>query len=237
MRTQITATLIIIGLGLCGSACRKEEAAPPPVLQTVRAAKAQALEPDAPDRYAATISHFAQADLAFKSTGIVERIYQLRGADRRMRNVQAGDSVSPNIELAVVRTTEYQQRIAQSRAQLDQTKAQAAQATITLSQAELDYRRASKLFDSASITKPEYEQAKTRYDSARASVDAAGAAQANARAAVEQTELALQDTSLRAPFGGWITARNIETGRLVQNSTVGFSIIDTRLVKAIFAAA
>ena len=45
----------------------------------------------------------------------------------------------------------------------------------------------------------------------------------------------MSDTSLRAPFGGWITARNVERGSLVGNATVGFSIVDTHVVKANFA--
>ena len=40
---------------------------------------------------------------------------------------------------------------------------------------------------------------------------------------------------MRAPFPGWITARNVERGSVVGNATIGFSIVDTHIVKAIFA--
>jgi multidrug efflux system membrane fusion protein len=83
--------------------------------------------------------------------------------------------------------------------------------------------------------KPQYDQAKGRYESAQASVAGAQAAIANARTVVDQGKLSLGDTSLHAPFTGWITARNVETGSLVGNSTVGFSMMDTHLVKAVFA--
>ena len=47
--------------------------------------------------------------------------------------------------------------------------------------------------------------------------------------------LSLNDTLLRAPFSGWITARNVDRGSIVGNTVVGFSMIDTQMVKAAFA--
>jgi RND family efflux transporter MFP subunit len=52
---------------------------------------------------------------------------------------------------------------------------------------------------------------------------------------VSQASLTLNDTSVHASFAGWVTARNVERGSLVGNTTVGFSIVDTHVVKAIFA--
>src|SRR6266852_5385379 len=72
-------------------------------------------------------------------------------------------------------------------------------------------------------------------EAAEASVKGGEAAVANARAALSEMKLSLSDTSLRAPFGGWISARNVDRGTLVSNATVGFSMVDTHLVKAEFA--
>jgi RND family efflux transporter MFP subunit len=58
---------------------------------------------------------------------------------------------------------------------------------------------------------------------------------AKAAAAVKEAELSLRDTTLNAPFGGWITARNVDRGSLVDGKTIGFTIEDTHLVKAAFA--
>src|SRR5262249_14613845 len=69
-----------------------------------------------------------------------------------------------------------------------------------------------------------------------ATVKAAEGGVANARAAVNEAKLSLSDTALHAPFAGWISARNVERGSLVGNTTVGFSMVDTHLVKAVFAA-
>jgi multidrug resistance efflux pump len=244
------------------AACRKENVNQPSV-QTVTAGVVQTIQSDTPERYSATIAPIAQVDLAFKSAGLIERIHQVRGADGRMRDVQAGDRVAKGTELALVRTADYQQRVDQAaaqlaqseaqrtqiEAQLGQSEAQLAQAQANFSEAGIEYTRATNLFQSASLIKPQFDQAKGRYDStaaavkaAESSVKAAAAAVkvgeagvANARAALSEATLSLSDTSLRAAFDGWISARNVDRGTLVGNTTVGFSMMDTHLVKAEFA--
>ena len=61
-----------------------------------------------------------------------------------MRDVQAGDYVAKDSELAVVRTTDYQHRVDQTAAQVRQSEAQLKQA-----RAQLDQARAN--FDEAEI--------------------------------------------------------------------------------------
>ena len=238
----------LAGAALLLAACQKQTAIEPSV-QAVTAGVVATIQPDTPERYSATIAPIAQVDLAFKSAGLIEKICQVRGADGRMRNVQAGDKVGRDTELALVRTMDYRQRVdqstaqlAQSEAQLAQAEAQLAQARANFSEAEIEYTRATNLFQSASLVKPQFDQAKGRYESvtasvkaAEASVKGAEAAVANARAALSEVKLSLSDTSLRAPFDGWISARNVDRGTLVGNATVGFSMMDTHLVKAEFA--
>jgi multidrug efflux system membrane fusion protein len=244
--TLLAATALL----LCG--CGKEKQLEPPI-QTVRADIVQQIEPGTEgggtERYSASVSPFAQVDLAFKSGGIVEHVLEIHGADGRIRSVQAGDKVAKDTELARVRPLDYQQRVdqaeaqrAQSEAQLAQARAQLAQARANFTEADIEYARASNLFQSASLVKPQYDQAKGRYEVGAASVAAAEAAVktaeagvANAQTTVSEAKLSLSDTALRAPFGGWISARNVDLGSLVGNSTIGFTIVDTHLVKAVFA--
>src|SRR4030095_13539333 len=96
-----------------------------PVIQVVRAGVVEEIQPTAEERYSVSIEPFEKVDLAFKSGGIVERILQVRGADNRTRNVQAGDKVGRNAELAQVRSLDY-------RHSLEQTEAQHAQAQGTM---------------------------------------------------------------------------------------------------------
>jgi RND family efflux transporter MFP subunit len=221
-------------LFLLATACKKETA-PEQVIQTVRAGTVDQISPEAAERYSATISPIQTIDMAFKSAGLIDRIHQVHGADGRTRDVQAGDQVSKGTELAVVRALDYEQRVQQAQAQVAQYEAQLTQAQASFREAEIEYNRAKTLFESASLVKPQYDQAKGRYESTQASVAVAQAAIATSRTLVDQAKLSLGDTALRAPFTGWITARNVETGSLVGNSTVGFSMMDTHLVKAVFA--
>jgi len=247
MRGQVLLTGVALLLASCGKQEQRE-----PTIQTVRAGVVEQIQPDsegAPsERYSASLEPLAQVDLAFKSGGIVEEILQVRGADGRLRNVQSGDGVGKDTVLARVRPLDYQHRLdqaeaqrAQSEAQLSQAQAQLAQARATLGEADIEYTRANHLFQSASLVKPQYDQAKGRYDATAASVAAAEAAVkaaeagvANARAAGNEAKLSLSDTELRAPFAGWISARNVDRGSLVGNTTACFSIVDTHLVKAVF---
>jgi multidrug efflux system membrane fusion protein len=174
-------------------------------------------------------------DLAFKSAGIVDQIHPVRGADGRIRPVQAGDQVAQGTELAVIRRLDYQQRVQQAQDQTGQAIAQLQQAEAGLRQAEQDYTRANNLYQTASLTKPEYDQAKARLDSATAQVAGARSALETARMSVSEANLVLSDTSLRAPFTGWIIARNVEKGSLAGNTTIGFSMVDISTVKAVFA--
>jgi RND family efflux transporter MFP subunit len=149
--------------------------------------------------------------------------------------VQAGDKVAKGSELAVVRRLDYEQRVEQAQEQLRQAQAQQAAAEAAFRQADQDYTRAGNLYKTASLTRPEYDQAKARYESTQAQIDAAKATVAAAGTAISQAQLALSDTRLCAPVDGWIVARNVEAGSLVGGATVGFSMMSTAAVKAVFA--
>jgi RND family efflux transporter MFP subunit len=236
----LTAALVLTG-------CRKERH-PEPVIQVVRAGYTEEIHPGPEERYSVSLEPFDKVDLAFKSSGIVQGILQVRGADGRIRNAQAGDKVARNVELAQVRPIDYQHALeqaeaqrAQAEAQLTHAQAELAVARANFDTAKIDYTRANNLFQSASLVKPQYDQAKGRYDSDAASVAAAEAAvkvaqdgAASAEAAVKEAKLSLRDTTLNAPFSGWITARNVDRGSVVNGSTIGFTIVDTHLVKAAF---
>jgi len=71
-----------------------------PVVQVVRAGVVEEIQPNPDERYSVSIEPLEKVDLAFKSGGIVEGILQVSGADGRTRNVQAGDKVDRNAELA-----------------------------------------------------------------------------------------------------------------------------------------
>jgi RND family efflux transporter MFP subunit len=255
-------SVFLVGAAFFLANCSKQKQVEP-VIQVVRAGVVEEIQPAAEERYSVSIEPFEKVDLAFKSGGIVERILHVRGADGRMRNVQAGDKVAANAELAQVRPLDYQHALeqveaqhAQAQAQWAQAQAQRAQAQAELAQArahfntaQVEYVRTTNLFQSASLVKQQYDEAKGRYEADSAAVAAAEeglkaagdgvkAAEngvAKAAAAVKEARLSLRDTALNAPFAGWISARNVDRGSLVDGKTIGFTIEDTHLVKAAFA--
>jgi len=204
-------------LALAGCSKAGSEA---PQLRPVRAVEVGLIQIGGGVRYSANIDPYSQVDLAFKSGGYIAQIRQVRGADGRMRDVGEGDWVTKGTVLALVRLDDYEHKLAEAKAQL--SRAQASQ-----EQAKLAYDRTSILYSSQSATKPDYDNAKAQNDITAASVR-------DAEAAVAQAQTALNDCSLRAPFDAWVLKRNVEIGSLVGANTVGFSLADTRSVKAVF---
>jgi multidrug efflux system membrane fusion protein len=122
--------------------------------------------------------------------------------------------------LAQIRVQDLKNQADESGAQVDSTVAQHAQA-------EQDFNRAKALYATQSLTKPDYDQAQARFDSTLASVN-------QSKAALRQAQLSLSDSDLKAPFSGYILARNIDVGTLASSSSAAFTIADTSAVKATF---
>lgn len=209
-------------VGLCAISqvgCSRASSEPRP-LTPVRTALVQTISTGSETRYSANIVPNAQVDLAFKSGGYVESIRQVRGVDGKMRNVDIGDWVTRGTVLAVVRQKDYDD-------QREQAKAQLARSQADYDHAKLSFDRTSNLYSTQSATKPDYDSAKAQQESAAASLN-------NAKAVLAEAQTALDDSSLRAPFDGWIVKRSVDVGALVGPSVNGFTIADTRAVKAIF---
>src|ERR1700757_1554327 len=201
------------------TACNDAKSAPTAPLP-VRTAQVQTIQLGNAMKYSASIIPYSQVDLAFKSNGYVERILQVHGADGRMRNVDDGDWVKAGTVLALVHQQDYLDK-------LEQAKGQFARAQAEYEKAKLSFDRTSTLYSTQSATKPDYDSAKAQLDSTTASVN-------SAKAQISEAQVALDYCSLRAPFDGWIVKRTVDVGSLVGPATNGFTIADTRSVKAIF---
>ncbi len=171
-------------------------------------------------RYSASIVPFAEAGLSFKSSGYVTNIQQVVGADGRRRDVDKGDYVARGAVLAQIRQQDLKNQVEQAEAQVNQAKAQHVQAG-------QDYERAKALYTTQSLTRPDFDQAQAKFDSTLAAVS-------QATAALHQAQLTLNDSDLKAPFSGYILARNIELGNLAAPATTAFTIADTSAVKVSF---
>lgn len=212
----VVAQLIVaIAISGCG---HKEEAAPESIPVTVQAAAvASGVVGGA---YSANIVADTQVDVAFKVNGYVQSILQMKGADGKPRNVQAGDSVTTGTVLAVVKDDTYRNTLIKSQADLQNSRA-------SLSKAQADFSRYTRLLEQKVVAKADYDAVKQQYESAQASV---GAAQAT----VKQAQVDLDDCKLKSPMNGLVLNRTIEVGTLVSPNTVGFQLGDTSKVKVVF---
>jgi multidrug efflux system membrane fusion protein len=182
--------------------------------------EAVVIQSASPLKYSADIVPVAQVDLTFQSGGYIEKLQQVKGADGRLRPLQEGDWVTRGTVLALVSEGPYQDKVAQAKSQL-------ASAESAHELARLNFERARNLYGSQALTKPDFDAAKNQYDSSAAAVN-------EAKAAVSQAQTMLGYCSLTAPFDGWVLKRNVELGTLAGPSTVGFTLADTRVVKAVF---
>lgn len=223
--TNTTRTAILGGasIGLVAAlfaGCRDVHGEAPAPARPVKAMAVRAAETPSGIRYAVSIQPYEQIPLAFKTSGYIDHVQQRRGADGRLRALQAGDMVAPGTLLARVREGDYRERVNQAAASLRELDA-------AQQKAQLDLDRARALFASQSLTKPDL-------DSAQAAYDANLARMASARAQIELAEISLRDTALTSPVAGVILERKIEVGSLVGAGTVGFVVGDVGSVKAVF---
>jgi membrane fusion protein, multidrug efflux system len=157
-------------------------------------------------RYSGAIQADASVDVAFRLSGIVEAITQVRGADGRLRSLQDGDLVRRGEVLARLRQNEFRDQL--------------SDADASLRQAQADYERTSQLYENRSVSKAEYDAAYARYSAGRAKQS--------------QAAISLADATLRAPLNGVILRRTVEVGSLAGPSAPAFTVADTRVVKVVF---
>ena len=191
-----------------------------PTLVPVRVTEVQTIDTGTANIYSANIEPYQQVDLSFKSNGYLASILQVRDAGGHMRNVDQGDYVTKGAVLATVQQDDYQQK-------LEQAKAQLARAQAENERAKLSFGRISALYAVGAATKPDYDDTNAQVQATQASVD-------NGKASVAEAEIALGYCELRAPFDAWVLKRNVDVGTLVGPATNGFTLADTRSVKAVF---
>lgn len=220
MKNRCIHLVVAVGgltLSMTGCQDANSEAKAP---TSVRVAEVSTIRAGEQNRYSANIIPYSQVDLAFKSGGYVQSIRQVKRADGKTTNIDAGDWAAKGTVLAVVDQQDYRNK-------LDQANAQLSRAQAEYERAKLSFDRTQALYSSKSATKPDYDSAKAQLDSTAAGVT-------TAKAQIDDAQIALAYCSLRAPFDGWIVDRSVDIGSLVSPATKGFSIANTRSVKAVF---
>jgi RND family efflux transporter MFP subunit len=195
MRRKEWIAIFILVLTCVSAGCRAEgqavDSSPIPV--KVKAVETHSSKSGT--RYSANITPRTQVELAFKVSGYIDGLHQVRGVDGRMRDLQDGDIVLKGTVLARVRQSDYQVKVKQaesqasealsaldsSRSQLaeahssvEASKSQQAEATAAYERAKLDFDRAKNLFAAQSMTKSNFDAARAQFDMAEAKLAAAG---------------------------------------------------------------
>ena len=241
---RLALTLLISGsLVGCSYQAREMQQTVTPV----RVAAVKMFQPKEGERYSASIAPGRQVTLAFRGSGFVQYLHQVKIGGHG-RSLEPGDVIPQGTVLARLRQEDYSHQFRQAQAQAEAAlqNQQAAQAQLAQGQAsqikaQADFSRAQSLFASQSLTRPDFDAAKAQFDSSEAQVRAARsqleAYTAQARAAeagMAGANLSLRDTVLVAPFGAAIVQRNVEIGMLVAPGTSAYTLADVSWVKATF---
>ena len=213
-------TIAVLSLMLVMAGCNSHT----PMTQPPQGVQAQAIEKQAGLnagglRFSAIVTPDSEAPLAFRISGYVTSLKQVRGQDGRMRDIAEGDRVSRGAVLVRIRSSEYEDKVRQASAQ-----AAAAQAVAT--KAKLDFDRATHLYDSQSLIKPDFDAARAQYDASQEQLK-------SARALTSEAEIALRDTSLVAPFDGEIVKKTVELGGFVGPGVPTLALAKTDTVKLV----
>jgi RND family efflux transporter MFP subunit len=194
----------ILTTTLLASCAQQQEFKPQPTPVTVRVVHGATAGNGV--RYSANIKPDVQVDVSFKVGGYVEQIFQVKGTDGRSRNIQEGDLIRKGTLLARIRESEYKDRLAEAQA--------------ALTKARSDFNRAAQLYENQNISKADYDAAQAQLESATARYN--------------QSAQSLNDCAILSPIDGFILKRGIEIGTLVSPGMPGFTVADTRSVKAEF---
>src|SRR4029453_15466812 len=162
----LLATAAIQNWGCVGRADSDADARTPKAVRLVAVEASTGAESTT---YSAIIAPNAQVDLAFRVSGYVVDIREVKGADGRTRAVEPGAAVTKGMVLGRVRTTDYQAVVdkaqgsrSESTAGVTAAEAQLVEAQAAFTQAESDFSRIATLWQQESVTKPPYDRRKAR---------------------------------------------------------------------------
>lgn len=195
MPMQRSHTFCIFGIaGVLATACMGCERPEPPSSADIRPVRAMTVD-DRPASETTTLSGTVEAktevDLAFRIGGRIST-----------RNVAVGDRVATGQIIASLDRRDEENELRASRAALSAAEGQ-------LEEAEMNYDRQRQLLARGHTTRQRYDEAVQLVRTLRARAD-----EATARVALAEDRLG--DTILLADADGDVTARNAESGQVVQ---------------------
>lgn len=224
--------LIVAAVGLAGYLPRKkqEEAAlaaakaEKTTLPQVTSVKVRRASADSVVSLPGTLSALVESSIYARAAGYV-----------RKRYADIGDRVKEGQLLAEIDAPELDQQVAQARAALSQAGQQMSQARASLVQAEsqrdlakLTAERYNNLVTRGAVARQDADTQQSNFRTSQALVEAQAAGVQATAENVKQAQANLdrvvdmqQYKSVKTPFAGIVTARNIDTGALISASGAG----------------
>ncbi|MDH6231091.1 RND family efflux transporter MFP subunit [Mesorhizobium soli] len=197
----VRAWQLIVALGLCAliAGCQRQEETPEPLPLMVRAQKVEIADYAPTASLTGVIAAQTLDNLSFRVGGRVAQ---------RMADV--GQHVTKGTVLAKLDPQTQHSDLIAAQANLDAAQAE-------LRQVSAAFARQKTLLGQGFTTRRDYDQADQTMRTAQASVQTAQSQVANAKENLSFTEL-------RAGVSGVITARDVETGQVVQAAQTVFTI-------------
>jgi RND family efflux transporter MFP subunit len=177
------------------------------------------------------IQAVTEAPVLARATGYIKKRY-----------ADIGDRVAAGQPLVEIEAPELDQQIRQAKAAVDQAEASVEQAQASLQQGQatenllkITADRNQKLADKNIVSRQDNDTSRLQYAAQQATVEALAKAVAAARSSADAVRANLarltdlqEYLTVRAPFAGVITLRNVDTGALVnEGATLLFRIAQT----------
>ena len=137
--------------------------------------------------------------------------------------VDKGDLVKANQLLVEIDHTDYQHAVNQAKANLAAARARVAQQDASVRNATLTLQRMKALIKDQFVSQQDLDNAQVSYDAAMAALDSLRAQVQQMEVAQAQAETNLAYSYIRAPFAGYVAARNLDLGAYVSGATAGTS--------------
>jgi multidrug efflux pump subunit AcrA (membrane-fusion protein) len=230
--TLLLAAGIVAAVGLAGYLPRREReaaagaaaASEKNTLPTVTTARVRRAAVDTDVVLPGDLSPLIESSIYARASGYV-----------RKRYVDIGDRVREGQLMAEIDAPELDQQVAQARAAVSQAEQQLGQARAALLQAEsqrdlakVTAERYNNLVAKGAVARQDADTQQSNYKTSDALVQAQEANVAAAADNVKQAQanleriVSLQDfKSVKAPYAGIVTARNIDAGALISSSGAG----------------
>ena len=202
----VLAGCLAILLGLCLVGCEEKAVSAKPMVRPVRTMTVQDAQQGSSRVFSGKTKAVRSAELSFRVSGEVQEF-----------PVRVGQKLEPGVLVAALDPRDFRTKVASITSRL-------AGAEAARKQAGLSYRRYGDLYVAGSVAKSVLDQAEAAYKGAEAQVEALGQQ-------LRKAQDDLRDSRLKAPFGGFVTAKHVDNFETVGAGRPIVTLQDTSAIE------